>query len=32
MRLPRSHKLIILAALVAAFVMSGVPHWEVLRP
>jgi hypothetical protein len=28
----RLQKLIILAALVAAFVMSGVPHWEVLRP
>jgi hypothetical protein len=25
--LPRSHKLIILAALVAAFVMNGVPYW-----
>jgi hypothetical protein len=25
--LPRLHKLIILAALVAAFVMSGVPYW-----
>lgn len=25
--LPTSHKLIILAALVAAFVMNGVPHW-----
>jgi hypothetical protein len=32
MNLPRSHKLIILAALVAAFVMNGVPHWEVLSP
>jgi hypothetical protein len=25
--LPRSHKLIILAALVVAFVMNGVPYW-----
>lgn len=28
----RAEKIIILAALLAAFVMSGVPHWEVLRP
>lgn len=28
----RTQKLIILAALVAAFVLSGIPHWEVLRP
>lgn len=28
----RLRKLIIVAALVAAFVMYGVPHWEVLRP
>ena len=28
----RFQKLIIVAALVAAFVMYGVPHWEVLRP
>jgi len=28
----RTQKLIIMAALVAAFVMCGVPHWEVLRP
>lgn len=27
MNLPRSHKLIILVALVAAFVMNGVPYW-----
>lgn len=26
----RTQKLIILAVLVAAFVMCGVPHWEVL--
>lgn len=26
----RTEKLIILAALVAAFVLCGVPHWEVI--
>lgn len=28
----RTQKLIILAALVAAFLLAGVPHWEVLSP
>lgn len=28
MSFTRIQKLIILAALVAAFVMSGVPHWK----
>lgn len=28
----RAEKIIILAALVAAFLMAGVPHWEVLSP
>ena len=28
----RIQKLIIVAAFVVAFVMYGVPHWEVLSP